>query len=284
VTTTKRNVTALAVAIAVMLTTAGSTAVGRTFAPRGPGASGVDAIAPSYVLMPVADAPAPPVAAAPKPKAAPARTQTICPTLPNLSAAPVTAAKAVVPRVRVYDRPDGTLLRTLDSPTVENAVLNTLVKEERGAWLRVQLPVRPNHAEGWVHATDMSRYQVDHRIVVQRCAKRITVFRSGVQIWSKPAAVGKAATPTPLGSFFVDFVAPMRYGGSYGPYLVSVAGFSNVLHQFGKNGIGQIAIHGTNKPSSVGKAASNGCVRLYNADLVDLVSFLPEGTPVLIVD
>jgi len=281
----KRNVTALAVAIAVLLTTAGSTAVGRTFAPR-PDTSGVEAIEPSYVVLPVADAPTAPRLSlpAPKPGTAPARTRTVCPTLPNLSAAPVTAAKAVVPSVRVYDRPDGTVLRTLANPTVENAVLNTLVKEQRGQWLRVQLPVRPNHAEGWVHATDMSRYQVDHRIVVQRCAKRITVFRGGVAIWSKPAAVGKPSTPTPLGSFFVDFVAPMRYGGAYGPYLVSVAGFSNVLQQFGKNGIGQIAIHGTNKPSSVGKAASNGCVRLYNADLVDLVSFLPEGTPVLIVE
>lgn len=282
----KRNVAVLATAIAVLLTTAGSTAVGRTFQPReDPG--GVSAIKPSFVVLPVKPDAAPaavkPAPAKPKP-AAPARTRVVCPTLPSITARPATAAKAVVAKVKVFDRPDGTVLRTLDNPTIENAVLNTLVQEERGAWLKVQLPVRPNHAVGWVRATDMSLYRVDHRVVVQRCAKRVTVFRNGVQIWSKPGAVGKASTPTPLGSFFVDFVAPMPHGGAYGPYLISVAGFSNVLQQFGKNGIGQIAIHGTNKPSSVGKAASNGCIRMYNADLVDLVSFLPEGAPVLIVD
>ena len=281
----RRNVTALAAAIAVLLTTAGSTAVGRTFVPK-PGPNDVRAIAPSYVLLPVKDAP--PVArpAVPKPVTKPqvAKTRVICPTLPNVSAAPATAAKAVVARVKVYDRPHGRVLRTLDSPTVEGAVLNVLVRGSSGPWLRVQLPVRPNQAEGWVLATDFVRYDVPYRVVVQRCAKRITVFKSGVQVWQRPAAVGKPKTPTPTGSFYVDFVAPMRYGGAYGPYLVSVAGFSNVLQQFGKNGIGQIAIHGTNKPSSVGHAASNGCVRLYNSDLVELVKFLPEGSPVTIVD
>ena len=284
----RRNVTVLAAAIAVLLTTAGSTAVGRTYQERGADPSSVTAIDVPYVVLPVADdPPAPPPAPAPPTpvrQAPAARTQTVCPPMPHVTAAPATAAKAVVPRVKVYDRPDGTVLRTLDNPTIENAVLNTLVLETRGAWLRVQLPVRPNHANGWVRASDVSRYEVPFRVVVQRCSKRVTVFRNGIEVWSRPSAVGKPSTPTPLGSFYVDFVAPMRYGGAYGPYLISIAGFSDVLQQFGKNGIGQIAIHGTNKPSSVGKAASNGCMRLLNADLVELVELLPEGSPVLIVD
>lgn len=284
----RRNVTVLAAAIAVLLTTAGSTAVGRTYQERRSQPSSVTAIDVPSVLLPVTDERAPLPAALTKPapvKPGPAaRTQTVCPPMPFVPAAPVTAAKAVVSRVAVYDRPDGRVVKTLDNPTIENAVLNTLVHETRGAWLRVQLPVRPNHFTGWVRASDMSKYEVAHRVVVQRCAKRVTVFRNGVEVWSAPSAVGKPSTPTPLGSFYVDFVAPMRYGGAYGPYLISVAGFSNVLQQFGKNGIGQIAIHGTNKPSSVGKAASNGCMRLNNADLVELVKILPEGSPVQIVE
>ncbi|HEX8003450.1 MAG TPA: L,D-transpeptidase [Mycobacteriales bacterium] len=276
----RRNVTALGAAILVLLTTAGSTAVGRTLQERD--RDGVVAIDPSPVLLPISDAP--PVKPPPKTTGHAAATRTVCPQAPFVGGGPATAAKAVVPRLKVHDAPDGRVVRTLDNPTVENATLNSLVLERRGMWLRVQLPVKPNEFSGWVRLTDMSQYQVPFRVVVQRCAKLITVYRNGVSIWQRPAAVGKPSTPTPTGSFFVDFVAPMRYGSAYGPYLVSVAGFSNVLQQFGKNGIGQIAIHGTNKPSSVGKAASNGCVRLYNRDLVDLVSFLPEGTPVLIVD
>jgi lipoprotein-anchoring transpeptidase ErfK/SrfK len=279
----RRNVTALGVAIAVLFTTGATTAAGRLMT-RPPGPGDVVAIEPSYVLLPVSDAPAKPKPVA-KPKAAPAaKTQRVCPQLPAVSAAPVTAAKAVVPSVKVYDRPDGRVVRVLASPTVEGATLNTIVVERRGTWLRVQLPIRPNETTGWVFLTDFAQYEVPYQVVVQRCARRITVFRSGVQVWSRPAAVGKPRTPTPTGNFYVDFVAPMRYGSAYGPYLVSVAGFSNVLHQFGKNGIGQIAIHGTNNPASVGHAASNGCVRLYNKDLVELVKFLPEGSRVRIVD
>lgn len=281
----RRDVTVLLAALVVLLTTAGSTAVQRLVPPPGPDA--VRSIDPPYVMLPVSDAPLAPVLAAPakpQPAAAPAKTRTVCPTLPPVSAAPSMGAKAVVPRLKVYDRPDGRVVRTLDNPTIEGQTLNTLVLERRGTWLRVQLPVRPNHYSGWVFVTDVSQYEVPYRVVVQRCAKQLTVFRNGVSIWSRPVAVGAPRTPTPAGSFYIDFVTTMRATGAYGPFLMSIAGFSDVLNQFGKGGIGQIAIHGTNRPSSIGTAASHGCVRLRNDDLRALVKFLPEGTPVQIVD
>jgi len=42
------------------------------------------------------------------------------------------------------------------------------------------------------------------------------------------------------------------------------------------------ALHGTDEPQSVGKAASHGCVRLRNEDIAYLYSFVPVGTPVYI--
>ena len=109
------------------------------------------------------------------------------------------------------------------------------------------------------------------------------MFRSGKPIWSRTVAVGKPRTPTPAGKFFVDFITPMKCC-AYGPVMLSVAGFSDVLFQFGKGGTGQIAIHGTNADWSVGKAASNGCVRMHNSDVVALSRMVPPGTPVTIVD
>jgi len=41
-------------------------------------------------------------------------------------------------------------------------------------------------------------------------------------------------------------------------------------------------IHGTNDPSSIGKAVSRGCVRMYNQDVLQLASIVPNGTPVSI--
>ncbi|MDP4026382.1 L,D-transpeptidase [Methylobacterium sp. NEAU 140] len=43
---------------------------------------------------------------------------------------------------------------------------------------------------------------------------------------------------------------------------------------------GQYAIHGTNRPSSIGTWASYGCIRMYNQDVVDLYGRVGVGTPV----
>ncbi|QDX93513.1 L,D-transpeptidase [Brevibacillus laterosporus] len=40
------------------------------------------------------------------------------------------------------------------------------------------------------------------------------------------------------------------------------------------------AIHGTNDPSSIGKAVSKGCIRLFNRDVEELYSLVPLGTKV----
>lgn len=39
-------------------------------------------------------------------------------------------------------------------------------------------------------------------------------------------------------------------------------------------------IHGTMEPSSIGKATSAGCIRLFNQDILDLYDEAPMGTPV----
>ena len=43
-----------------------------------------------------------------------------------------------------------------------------------------------------------------------------------------------------------------------------------------------IYIHGTNAEHLLGTAASHGCVRLSNADVIDLFDTVPEGTEVII--
>jgi lipoprotein-anchoring transpeptidase ErfK/SrfK len=45
---------------------------------------------------------------------------------------------------------------------------------------------------------------------------------------------------------------------------------------------GQYAIHGTNKPSSIGTFASYGCIRMYNKDILDLFDMVSVGTPVVV--
>ncbi|CAN5218044.1 hypothetical protein BH23GEM2_BH23GEM2_11190 [soil metagenome] len=42
------------------------------------------------------------------------------------------------------------------------------------------------------------------------------------------------------------------------------------------------AIHGTNKPETIGQAVSHGCIRMRNEDIARLYSMVPVGTPVYI--
>jgi lipoprotein-anchoring transpeptidase ErfK/SrfK len=45
---------------------------------------------------------------------------------------------------------------------------------------------------------------------------------------------------------------------------------------------GEYAIHGTNRPNSVGGFVSYGCIRMYNADILDLYSRVGVGTQVVV--
>ena len=42
-------------------------------------------------------------------------------------------------------------------------------------------------------------------------------------------------------------------------------------------------IHGTNEPSSIGKAASSGCIRMLNEDVSELYNFVKPGAAVTVL-
>lgn len=47
--------------------------------------------------------------------------------------------------------------------------------------------------------------------------------------------------------------------------------------------IGEYAIHGTNRPSSIGHFVSHGCIRMYNEDIRKLYGLVGVGTPVVVL-
>jgi lipoprotein-anchoring transpeptidase ErfK/SrfK len=98
---------------------------------------------------------------------------------------------------------------------------------------------------------------------------------------SARAAIGAAATPTPTGRFYVNQrLIPSDPHGPFGPGAVGISAFSEVLTGWTQGG--PIAIHGTNAPWSIGKAVSNGCIRLRNPVLRRVFSQALSGTPVVI--
>jgi hypothetical protein len=58
--------------------------------------------------------------------------------------------------------------------------------------------------------------------------------------------------------------------------------YKGVLGSYRLNMGDGYAIHGTNKPETVGRAVSHGCVRMRNEDIATLYPMVPVGTPVYI--
>ena len=145
----------------------------------------------------------------------------------------------------------------------------------------VQVPRRPNGVTGWVRAAQVRVATVNTRIVVDLSATRVTLYRDGRPVLSSAAAIGSPETPTPTGRFYVNQrLRPDEPGGPFGPGAVGISAFSNVLTGWTQGG--PIAIHGTNAPWSIGKAVSNGCIRLPNPVLKKVFAQALNGTPVLI--
>jgi lipoprotein-anchoring transpeptidase ErfK/SrfK len=166
-------------------------------------------------------------------------------------------------------------------PVVFWALGKVVDRSCRATWYHVQLPVRPNGVTGYVRASDVELARVRTRIVVDLSARRVTLFRDGREVLHATAAVGSAATPTPTGRFYVNQrLVPADTTGPFGPGAVGISAFSNVLTGWTQGG--PIAIHGTNQPWSIGRAVSNGCVRLPNDVLRRLFRATLAGTPVLI--
>ena len=57
---------------------------------------------------------------------------------------------------------------------------------------------------------------------------------------------------------------------------------ARALYLFDRGGDTMYRIHGTNAPSSIGTAASSGCIRMLNREVVELFNNTPVGTKVIV--
>ncbi len=147
-------------------------------------------------------------------------------------------------------------------------------------WALVRLPVRPNGSTGWVKTSDIRLYTVNGKIVVDLSTKSLTYFVNGVEVLTATIAVGSSRNPTPTGTFFVTDSVELGYPDSpWGPHALGLSAYSETITEY-NGGPGIIGIHGTNKPGSIGKAASLGCVRMPNDVITALYGLVEIGTPV----
>ncbi len=143
-------------------------------------------------------------------------------------------------------------------------------------------------------AAQDARGQKAKYIVISKETMTLSVFgEQGNRIAEYPVAMGRnlgnkkkaGDNKTPEGKFEVQQIQDasswthdFRDGkgeikGAYGSHFIRLL---TPPHK----GIG---IHGTHDPSSIGKRATEGCIRLRNEDLLELVKMIYVGMPVTIL-
>jgi L,D-transpeptidase ErfK/SrfK len=117
------------------------------------------------------------------------------------------------------------------------------------------------------------------RIVISIPDRKLVLFDGETVLKTYPVAVGKASTPTPRGEFTI--INHVQNPTWYGPGVVVPPGKNNPL---GTRWMGLsvkgYGIHGTNVPTSIGKAASHGCIRMRQSDLEELFEVVSVGVTV----
>jgi hypothetical protein len=120
------------------------------------------------------------------------------------------------------------------------------------------------------------------RLVVSLADRKLAVLVNGEVTRLYDVAIGAGRTPSPTGTFTVINRIPKPTW--WGPAGVVPPGAGNPLGSrwigLSKRGYG---IHGTNNPSSIGKAASHGCIRMRNADAEALFEWIETGDVVELV-
>lgn len=186
----------------------------------------------------------------------------------------------------VYASPDTSkpVAKIANSLKISGRVVFTVI-EDLDDWLKVNAPMRANGGVGYIKASILdNRFNHDWRIRVSISARQLTLTKGSTVILTDKVAVGKAKTPTPLGSYYtVDLIQSRKPKGAYGPFAYGLSAYSPVYQKFG-TGDGRIGLHGTNEPAVLGQAVSDGCIRISNATILKLTSLLPLGVPVDIVD
>ncbi|MFZ1985928.1 MAG: L,D-transpeptidase family protein [Desulfatitalea sp.] len=137
-------------------------------------------------------------------------------------------------------------------------------------------------------------------IVINLAAMRLFQFKAdgkSLVVSTYPVGVGTTERPTPMGQMYVarkanrpiwhvpaSIAQDHRKKGDPLPSMV-LPGPQNPLGEYALYlSESSYLIHGTNKPSSIGLSATNGCIRLYPEDVKKLYESTPVNTPVSIVN
>ncbi len=148
--------------------------------------------------------------------------------------------------------------------------------------------IPPAHAS---EVVGLSGYRPGTILVSQRQRRLYLVLDNGTAL-RYPVAVGKfgkqwRGVVTVDGKYVEPAWAPPAEVKRAEPWLPDYIPGGSPHNPMGARALtlsgDQYAIHGTNRPGSIGTAASYGCIRMLNQDIIDLYERVPVGTPVVML-
>jgi L,D-transpeptidase catalytic domain len=156
------------------------------------------------------------------------------------------------------------------------------VVRREGDWLAVQAPELPNGRVGWLDSRVARVDCTTWSLHADLSKRKLFVRREGQTVRTLPVAIGRTTNPTPKGRFSVtDKLRVTDPSSPYGCCVLALTGHQRNLPADWPGG-DRLAVHATQDLSSIGQAASLGCLRSHPAKVRWLIETIPLGAPVFI--
>ncbi|MGI6033299.1 MAG: L,D-transpeptidase family protein [Coriobacteriales bacterium] len=144
--------------------------------------------------------------------------------------------------------------------------------------------------KGVVKTTKPSQTEPGQAIFVDTSACELYFYEDGKVKASYPCTPGKAGYETPTGDWTLEYKDPAPRWEN--PHSDWSAGMPETIEPGASNPLGLralavscgggIYIHGTTNTGQLGSPGSHGCVRLANANIVELYDMVETGIPIII--
>jgi lipoprotein-anchoring transpeptidase ErfK/SrfK len=124
------------------------------------------------------------------------------------------------------------------------------------------------------------------RVVIKLNQRRVYLYQNQQLQSSYPIAVGREGWETPVGKYqVIEMISQPTWEHPFTGEIIP-PGPDNPLGErwigFWTDGKNYIGFHGTPNTETVGQAASHGCIRMFNQDVLALFQRVKIGTPVIV--
>lgn len=128
--------------------------------------------------------------------------------------------------------------------------------------------------------------ELNLQLVIKLNERRVYVYQNQQLQTSYPIAVGREGWETPVGQYqVIQMISNPTWEHPLTGEIIP-PGPDNPLGQrwigFWTDGTNYIGFHGTPNTETVGQAASHGCIRMFNQDVLALFNKVKIGTPVIV--